>query len=165
MLDRHEFREREKDTGGFPRGLAYFSDANEAWMYGGDPTEAFRHAHLYASLRAKLKTGWFEKFLREALLDNPHHVQLTMTPSATLAAERAAAEKKELAAVKAGWSKKELDGVLALTRELAAFQKRADTPEDLAKLPRLAVADVPVRPAAGPCPCSAPAPARTASPT
>ena len=145
ILDRHEFREREKDTGGFPRGLAYFSDANEAWMYGGDPTEAFRHAHLYASLRAKLKTGWFEKFLREALLDNPHHVQLTMTPSATLAAERAAAEKKALAAVKAGWSKKELDGVLALTRELAAFQKRADTPEDLAKLPRLAVADVPVR--------------------
>ena len=145
VLDRHEFREREKDTGGFPRGLAYFSDANEAWMYGGDPTEAFRHAHLYASLRAKLKTGWFEKFLREALLDNPHHVQLTMTPSATLAAEHAAAEKKALAAVKAGWSKKKLDEVLALTRELAAFQKRADAPEDLAKLPRLAVADVPVR--------------------
>ena len=145
LLDRHEFREREKDTGGFPRGLAYFSDANEAWMYGGDPAEAFRHAHLYASLRAKLKTGWFEKFLREALLDNPHHVQLTMTPSATLAAERAAAEKKALAAVKASWSKKQLDEVLALTRELAAFQKRVDAPEDLAKLPRLAVADVPLR--------------------
>ena len=145
VIDRHEFREREKDTGGFPRGLAYFSDANEAWMYGGDPTEAFRHAHLYAALRAKLKTDWFEKFLREALLDNPHHVQLTMTPSATLAAERAAAEKKALAAVKAGLSKKDLDEVLALTRELAAFQKRADAPEDLAKLPRLAVADVPVR--------------------
>ena len=145
VLDRHEFREREKDTGGFPRGLAYFSDANEAWMYGGDPVEAFRHAHLYASLRAKLETGWFEKFLREALLDNPHHAQLTMTPSATLAAERTAAEKKALAAVKAGWSKKELDDVLVLTRELAAFQKRADAPEDLAKLPRLAVADVPVR--------------------
>ena len=145
VLDRHEFREREKDTGGFPRGLAYFLDANEAWMYGDGPIEAFRHAHLYASLRAKLKTGWFEKFLREAVLDNLHHAQLTMTPSATLAAERAAAEKKELAAVKAGWSKKQLDEVLALARELAEHQKRPDAPEDLAKLPRLAVADVPVR--------------------
>jgi len=145
ILDRHEFREREKDTGDTPRGLAYFSDAIEAWMYGGDPTEAFRHAHLYASLRAKLKTGWFEKFLRETLLENPHHVQLTMTPSATLAAERAAAEKKELASIKAGWSKERLEGELALARELTAFQKRPDAPEDLAKLPRLAVADVPVR--------------------
>ena len=145
VLDRHEFREREKDTGDTPRGLAYFSDAIEAWMYGGDPVEAFRHAHLYASLRAKLETGWFEKFLCEAVLDNPHHVQLTMTPSATLAAERAAAEKKALAAVKAGWSKEELDNVLARTRELTAFQKRADAPEDLAKLPRLSVADVPLR--------------------
>ena len=145
ILDRHEFREREKDTGGTPRGLAYFSDANAAWMYGGDPSEAFRHAHLYASLRAKLETGWFEKFLREALLDNPHHVQLTMTPSATLAAERAAVEKKELAALKAGWSKERLESELALARELAAFQKRADAPADLAKLPRLAVADVPLR--------------------
>ena len=111
ILDRHEFREREKDTGDTPRGLAYFQDAIEAWMYGGDPTEAFRHAHLYASLRAKLKAGWFEKLLREAVLDNPHHVQLTMTPSATLAAERAAAEKKELASIKAGWSKEKLGEV------------------------------------------------------
>ena len=145
VLDRHEFREREKDTGDTPRGLAYFQDAIEAWMYGGDPTAAFRHAHLYASLRAKLETGWFERFLREALLDNPHHVQLMMTPSATLAAERVAAEKKELAALKAGWSKTELDDVLARARELTGHQKRPDAPEDLAKLPRLAVGDVPLR--------------------
>ena len=145
ILDRHEFREREKDTGDNPRGLAYFQDAIDAWMYGGDPAEAFRHAHLYASLRAKLETGWFEKFLRETLLDNPHHVQLTMTPSATLADEHAAAEKKELAAIKTGWSKKEFEEVLARARELSAFQKRVDAPEDLAKLPRLAVADVPLR--------------------
>ena len=145
VLDRHEFMEREKDTGDMPRGLAFFWDSISAWAYCGDPCEALRHADLYASLRTKLETGWFEKFLRETLLDNPHHVQLTMTPSATLAEERAAAEKKELAAVKAGWPKAELDDVVATKRKLVEHQQKPDAPEDVAKLPRLAVADVPLR--------------------
>ena len=145
VLDRHEFQEREKDTGGTPRGLAYFWDAATAWAYCGDPAVAFRHAAVYSSLRTKLAAGWFEKFLREALLDNTHHAELTMTPSATLAAERAAAEKKALAAVKAGWTKKELDDALETKRMLTERQNRPDAPEDVAKLPRLAVSDVPLR--------------------
>lgn len=145
VLDRHEFSEREKDSGDMPRGLAFFWDAVSAWAYCGDPNEAFRHADLYASLRAKLGTGWFEKFLRESLLENPHHVQLTMTPSSTLAEERAAAERKELAVVKAGWSKVELEDVLTTKRKLTEHQQKPDAPEDVAKLPRLAVADVPLR--------------------
>ena len=145
LIDRAEFHDREKDYGGTPRGLAFFSDAYELWLYGGDPADAFRNASRYAALRAKLETGWFEQLLRTAVLDNPHHAELTMLPSPTLGAARREAEKAELAKIKASWSKEELDKVLATCRALAQHQTTPDRPEDVAKLPLLSVKDVPVK--------------------
>lgn len=143
VIDRHEFDSREKDYGGFPRGLAFFSDALDQWLYGGDPADAFRNDALYASLREKVATGWFEKFLRKTLLDNPHHVRLTLRPSKTLGAKNRAAEKAELAAIKAKWTPEELARVTAEAKALEDHQKRADDPADLAKLPVLALKDIP----------------------
>ena len=143
VIDRHEFNDREKDSGGFPRGLLFFEDALDQWLYGGDPAEAFRSAHLYASLRFKVGQGWFEKFLRKTLVDNPHHVKLTMTASKTLAEERRNAEKAELAAIQAKWTSAEREKVLAECKALEAFQNKVDSPEDIAKLPMLSLKDIP----------------------
>lgn len=145
VLDRHQFNDREMDTGGTPRGLAFFCMALESWYYAGKPEPAFFSDAIYASLRAKLGTGWWEQFLRETLLDNPHHVKLTMTPSATLAEQRHAAEQKALKDIKASWSKEQTERTRADCRELDAHQKSADKPENLSKLPVLAVKDVPPR--------------------
>ena len=144
LLDRAEFRDREKDTGDTPRGLAFFQDATDFWLYGGDPADAFRNAARFAALRAKLETGYFEKLLREVFLDNPHAVEVTFVPSATLAAENAAAEKATLAKIKAAWTDEQLATVREEFKELRAFQTRADKPEDAAKLPQLAVKDIPL---------------------
>ncbi|MBR1586712.1 MAG: insulinase family protein [Kiritimatiellae bacterium] len=152
VLDRHEFNDREKDSGGFPRGLLFFEDSLDQWLYGGDPAEAFRFDHLYRSLRAKVGQGWFEEFLRRTLIDNPHHVKLTMTASKTLAEERRKAEKEELAAIQAKWTPAEREQVMAECKALEAFQKKADSPEDLAKLPMLSLKDIPEK---GPAPESA----------
>ncbi len=144
ILDRAEFRDREKDMGDYPLGLVFFMNAMDQWLYGGDPAEAFRTAGVFAALRAKLETGYFEKLLREVFLDNPHHAEITMLPSATLGAENAAAEKAAMAQVKAGWTKEQLEGVLADFRALRAYQTSVDKPEDAAKLPVLSVKDVPL---------------------
>lgn len=143
LLDRAEFRDREKDFGDTPRGLAFLSDAFDFWLYGGDPADAFRNASRFASLRSKIADGWFERLLRSTFIENPHHAELTFLPSASLAAENAAAEKAALARVKAGWTKEQLDGVLADCRALEAYQAAPNRPEDAAKLPVLAVKDVP----------------------
>ncbi len=145
LIDRAEFHDREKDYGGFPRGLAFFSDAYDQWLYGGDPAHAFRNAAHFASLRRRLKTDWFERLLKEALLENPHHAAVTMLPSTTLAATRAAAEKAELAQIKAGWTRAQTEQVLAECRALEKFQAAPDRPEDRAKLPVLSVKDIPVK--------------------
>lgn len=149
LLDRAEFHDREKDYGGFPRGLAFFNDAYDQWLYGGDPADAFRNAARFASLRRRLAEGWFERLLKEAIVENPHHAALTMRPSATLGAARRAEEKAALAKVKAGWTKDEVAATVAACRARARRQSAPDRPEDAAKLPVLSVKDVPAQ---GPVP-------------
>jgi len=144
LIDRAEFRDREKDCGDTPKGLAFLGDAADFWLYGGDPAAAFRNASRFAKLREMLKAGEFEKLLKSVFLENPHHAQIVMKPSNTLGAERAAAEKAELAKLKASWSKAQLDKVAQDFQALRKYQTTADKPEDTAKLPVLAVKDVPL---------------------
>ena len=151
LLDRSEFKNRELDTGGFPRGLACFWFACKYWLYGGDPADGFRFSALYKSLHEKVEQGWFEQLIARTLLDNPHHAQLTMTASKTLGEERRKAEKAELAAIQAKWTPAERENVMAECKALEAFQKKVDAPEDLAKLPRLSLKDIPEK---GPVPKS-----------
>ena len=145
ILDREEFKVRERFSGGGTCGIKFLDAALDQWLYGGDPANAFRKAEYFKSLRAKLATGWFEKFLRETLVDNSHHAMLTMTPSTTCAAERVKAEKDELAKTLAGWSDADKARVKAETATVDAFRNKVDTPEDLAKLPVLSLADIPCR--------------------
>jgi len=149
LVDRHEFRDREHDAGRYPRGLVNAYDACDLWLYGGDPADAFKTEHLYKSLRERIPQGWFENLLKRKILDNPHHAKLTMTPSKTLGVERRRAQKAELAATLARWSEEELARVKAEAREFEAFQKKDDSPEDLAKLPALSLSDIPEK---GPVP-------------
>ncbi len=145
ILDRMEFKVREQFSGGGTCGIKFLDAALDQWLYGGDPANAFRKAEHFKSLRAKLATGWFEKFLVETLVDNPHHAQLTMTPSTTCAAERVKAEKDELAKTLAGWSEADKARVKAETAVVDAFRNKVDAPEDLAKLPVLSLPDIPRR--------------------
>ena len=149
LIDRHEFRDREMDTGRTPRGLVYAFNACGQWLYGGDPADALKTGALYKSLREKVSQGWFESLLKRVILDNPHHAKLTMTPSKTLGEERSRAERAKLAAILAKWTPEELAQVKAEAKDLEAFQKKEETPEDLAKLPMLSLKDIPEK---GPAP-------------
>ena len=149
LVDRREFRDREQDTGGTPRGLVNVFNACDQWLYGGDPADAFKTEHLYKSLRERISQGWFENLLKRAILENPHHAKVTMTPSKTLGEERRRAEKEELASILANWSKDELARVNEEAKALEEFQTKVDSPEDLAKLPMLSLSDIPEK---GPVP-------------
>ena len=143
VLNKCEFLVREKDSGSYPRGLSFMEAAFESWMYGGDPAEGFRYQEVFASLRSKIAGGGFEKYLREFFIDNPHHAELTLKPSTTLGEERRKREAAELEAVLAGWDDKKIAEVKAAAAKLKAHQQSKDRPEDLAKLPRLALKDIP----------------------
>ncbi len=145
VLNKCEFLVREKDSGTYPRGLAFLEAALEGWMYGGDPAEGFRYRKVFDSLRAKIATGGFERYLREMLIDNPHHAELTLEPSKTVGEERAKKDAQELAAILAGWDEKKIAEVKDNAAKLKEYQKSKDRPEDAAKLPKLLVKDIPAQ--------------------
>ncbi|MCQ2388621.1 MAG: insulinase family protein [Kiritimatiellae bacterium] len=144
-LNRLEFGAREKDPGRYTRGLAFLHAALEGWCYGGDPAESFRYKKLFGALRAKIATGAFERHLKEIFIDNPHHAEVTLAPSKTIGEDRRRADEKALAEKLAGWSESEKARVKEDAAKLKAFQKSADKPEDVAKIPTLSRADVPVK--------------------
>ena len=142
-LNHMEFATREKDFGGTPRGLIYAMDSLESWLYGGDPAQNFRFAELFRDLHKKVDEGWFDAFLRETLIDNPHTAQLLMLPSKTLGEERRAAEAARLAQVKASWDAAQVESVIREFRELRERQQEKDSEEALKSLPMLSLADIP----------------------
>ena len=143
ILNRLEFTTREKDFGGMPRGLVYAITALESWLYGGDPAQKFSYEDVFRSLREKIDAGWFETFLRQVLLDNPHRARLLMLPDKTLGEKKRAREAARLAQIKAGWDSGRIEKVMADFQALRARQSRSDTPEQLASLPVLALSDIP----------------------
>ncbi len=144
IIDKQEFSLLEFDTGTYPKGIALMNMAMEPWKHDLDPASAFRFRELFAGIRAKMKDRLFETCLEKFFLTNPHHAELTLVPSRTLAAERAAAEAKACAAHKASLSDEAFARLAAASAALKAHQSEADRPEDLAKLPRLTVKDVPL---------------------
>lgn len=143
VLNRLEFNAREKDFGRMPRGLGYAITMMGSWLYGGDPAQNLTCDELFRSLHDKVDQGWFEQLLRQAILDNPHHAQLCMIPSKTLGEEKRQAERERLSAVKAGWDTARIEQTLEQFQILRARQEREDTPEELASLPVLSLADIP----------------------
>ena len=145
ILSRIEFSIREMAFDGLPRGLAFAILSMESWLYGGDPAQNLCYDELFTALHRKIDEGWFETFLRDVLLDNPHTAKVCLLPSRTLGQEKRLAEQKRLAAVKAGMSAGEIDTVMQEFRTLRARQEAGDTPEQLATLPRLSLKDIPAQ--------------------
>jgi Zn-dependent M16 (insulinase) family peptidase len=139
-----EFNLRENNTGSTPRGLALYMRCLRPWLYGGDPIAPLAYEAPLAEVKRRLaaEPGYFQGLIRTYLLANSHRVTVTLAPSTTLNAERAAEETARLADAKAAMTSQEIEAVIANTSFLKAYQARTDSPEDLAKLPRLTLADL-----------------------
>ena len=67
---------------------------------------------------------------------------MELVPDAGLAAAQTRREEQELAAAKARMSADEVQRVIDSTRALKAAQLKEDSPEDLATIPRVGLADL-----------------------
>lgn len=145
-LANREFRERERDFGPYPQGIIFAMQVMASWLYGGAPELLLEVGDVYEKLRAKLDEGYFEQLIREVLLDNPHRCEVILTPSATLGEERRAAEQARLAEAQRAWTDETRAARAAEEQRLTAWQNSEDTPEALATLPHLTLADLPREP-------------------
>jgi Zn-dependent M16 (insulinase) family peptidase len=142
-----EFLLREYNTGSFPRGIAMMITALQAWLHGRDAIAPLAFGAPLAAIKARLAAGerYFERLIEEHLLQNPHRTTVLLEPDPAQAEREAAEERARLDAVRARMSKAELEGVVAETQALRELQLAPDSPEALATIPTLRLADLPKR--------------------
>ena len=135
-----DFKLREANFGGFPKGIVYNIQALGSWLYNGNPLSHLKYDRLMKKI--KKKSGHFEKLIRKYLLNNKHRSVVVLVPKPGLAEKQEAKVRKQLRQMKASLDEPEIHRLVKTTQTLQARQIQPDPPEALATLPRLALDDV-----------------------
>ncbi|MCI8993398.1 MAG: insulinase family protein [Eubacterium sp.] len=142
-INSDEFKFREADFGNFPKGLLWGIQSFDSWLY--DENDPFLHLEeieVYARLREKIGTGYFENLIEKYLLNNPHSSLVVLTPSKGLAGKTEEALCKKLSEKKDKMSVEELEQMAENTKYLRSFQETPSTKEELETIPMLTRADL-----------------------
>ncbi len=139
-LAQSEFNLREGDWGGYPDGVGLSMTVMSSWLYDDErPLDYVHYEEALAAAKAGLDTGFYEELLDSLVCHSAHSAEVELVP---VEDGDAAEEEAELAALLAKMSDADLvavaDEVAALRRE----QETPDSPEALATLPQLSVADI-----------------------
>ncbi len=135
-----EFKTREADFGSFPRGMVYMLSAMEYALYGESAECAFAYDKSFDELKLLLDTDYFNK-LFNAVLDNKR-VSVLLKPDSNLSEK---ADLKLRASLDKLREEMTAEQKAVLDRELSeyeAWQAAQDSPEALATIPALEIADI-----------------------
>lgn len=143
-LNTLEFRLREFNTGGFPRGLALMLGMMSNWIYDKPPVDGVRFEGPLAALKADLDAGKpvFKNLLEKYLINNDHSVTVEMKPDLTMEETMVAEEAGRLATIKESLSSTQIEEIIEKTRVLKEAQMAEDSAEAKASLPRLSLSDI-----------------------
>lgn len=143
-LNTIEFQLRENNTGSFPRGLGLMLRAISTWMYDGNPLAMVAYEQPLQATKERLAAdpGYLQGLIRTYLLDNPHRTTVLLEPDVTYAERLEQEEKERLAAIRAGLAEPEIQAIIANSQTLKARQEAPDSPENLAAIPTLTLADL-----------------------
>ena len=139
-----EFSLRENNTGSYPRGLSLLLGALGTWSYGHDPLLGLRYEVPLAEVKEILATDdvYLQTLIKDYLLNNVHRTTVILEPDPDLAQAKDEKETARLAAVQTEMTEDDLRAVVANTEELRRLQQTPDSPEALATLPMLTLADL-----------------------
>ena len=120
----YEFRYREADFGRYPKGLIYGLRVLSSWLYDDDlPFQNLKDTEIYDFLKKQIKTGYFEKLIKDYIINNNHAALVVLKPLAGLNKIRDDKMKEKLAAYKESLSKEELRNIINETKSLRKYQK------------------------------------------
>ncbi|MCC8066564.1 MAG: insulinase family protein [Clostridiales bacterium] len=138
-----EFKFREADYGAYPKGLMYGLDVFDSWLYDENaPFSYLKQLDVYAALKERVESRYFEELIRIWLLDNTHASLVTLIPERALTAKTDAALREKLRNYKDSLSKTQIEELIAATERLRRFQETPSAPEELAKIPMLTRSDI-----------------------
>jgi len=142
VINRTEFRLREADYGGFPKGLFYTYYALRSWMFAGKPLVPLEYEKSLKKVRTALSQPYLEGLIQKYLIDNHHAVLAMIKPKPGMEEENQKKVLAKLAKIKSSMTKKQIGELVEQTKELKAYQSAPDKPEDIAKIPMLTLADL-----------------------
>ena len=142
-INYHEFRYREADFGGYPKGLIYGLQILDSWLY--DDNAPFMHVEAletFAFLKEQVGTGYYENLIQTYILDNTHGAFITVVPEQGRSAKLDAELKEKLQAYKASLTDEQIEALVENTRRLQEYQDEPSKVEDLEKIPMLEREDI-----------------------
>ncbi len=141
-INNAEFKMKELDMGRMAKGIVLAMSMVGDFLYGNDIITHLEFNKFFKKFKDELNNGYFEKLLDKYILHSEHHVQVVVTPSKTLGAEKKKAMDELMLAKKNAMKDEEVKAVVKQTQELLEYQNHVDTPEELACLPSLELSDV-----------------------
>lgn len=143
-LNTIEFSLRENNTGSTPRGLSLMLRSLSTWLHGANPIASLKFEDTLRAIKVELAADerLLEKMIETLFLRNNHRATVILEPDDSLAEKEQAEEKERLKQARQAMSQKELETLAENTRRLKEMQTTPDSPEDLAKIPRLGLNDL-----------------------
>ena len=139
-----EFHLRENNTGAYPRGLLLMMRALSTWLYDSDPFAPLLYEAPLQAVKDRLEAGqpYFESLIQKYFLQNTHRSVVILEPDPDMNRREAQAEADRLKAIQQAYSPEELGKITAHAKTLKSIQETPDTPEALATIPVLTLADL-----------------------
>ncbi|MCI1881786.1 MAG: insulinase family protein [Sporolactobacillus sp.] len=137
-----EFQLREADFGSMPKGLIYSITAMDGWLYDSDPLTHLKFEGTLKTIKQALTGNYFEQLIDRYLLHSSHCSLVVIRPSKTLADDETKQAAEKLADYKKKLDKDQLAQLVRSTKKLQKRQSEPDSPEDLRKIPLLALKDI-----------------------
>ena len=142
-----EFRYREADYGHTPKGLIVGLNAFKTWLYDdNEPFTCIEVNGLFDKMREYMNTDYFERIIREDILENNHKVVLKLVPSKGLNTRKDKELKKKLEEYKKSLTADQIDDIVTDTRNLKAYQSAPESKAALDTIPKLTKEDLPQTP-------------------
>lgn len=142
-LNYYEFKYREADSGSYPRGLMLGLQAMDSWLY--DDKKPFIHIEscaVYASMKEKIASGYFEELIQKYFLENNHAAYVTLVPKLNLNEQKEEALAEKLQQYKESLLAKDIEKIVSDTKSLKEYQDEPSTQEELEKIPMLSRDDI-----------------------
>ncbi len=142
-LRKMEFSHRERPGVGY--GLRLMRRALRGWLHGGPPEATLAFEEPFTRLREELteNPGYFESLIDRYLINNPHRSTLVVRPDPKRAEKEDARVGQELAGIRHAMNEADIEELRKKNEALERMQREADSPEALATIPFLTLADVP----------------------
>lgn len=141
-INSNEFRLREADYQGLPKGLVYSIKCMDSWLYDSDPLMHLEYESTLNKVKSALTTDYFEKMIDKYILKNTHASIIVLSPQKGLSESRAEEVKKNLKEFKDNLSDGQLQDIIESTSRLKTRQETPDTKQNIEKIPLLKLSDI-----------------------